>query len=300
MSVPIADDAGPPGALDVALELAQSAGRLLLIGFEGPRSSIRTKSSATDMVSDMDTASEAHIVAGLHRSRPDDSILGEEGAAKSGPSGYTWVVDPLDGTTNYLYGHPAWAVSIALQDDQGRSVVGVVHQPLTGETFSAVRGRGAYLTRSPSVSGPGGGDNPESIPIGVAPGPLGVAPGPGLAEALMATGFSYDPAVRMLQGQALTKIVHQVRDIRRIGSAALDLCWVGAGRLDGFWEAGLAPWDKAAGSLIAQEAGAKLVELPAPGLPGDPPLIITVAAAPGLEAELVALLAAAYDCPEDP
>jgi myo-inositol-1(or 4)-monophosphatase len=220
--------------LAIAVELAEEAGALLLDGQERVRALVATKSTATDMVTEMDHASEALIVAGLERLRPGDGILGEEGHDRAGTSGVRWVVDPLDGTTNYLYGFPSFAVSIAAEHE-GRSVVGVVRDPVHDETFTAVLGRGAACNGRPlAVTGP-----------------------PGLATALVGTGFGYDPARRALQSQVLLGVLPNVRDIRRAGAAAVDLCWVAAGRLDAFYELGLAPWDWAAGSLVASEAGAR-------------------------------------------
>ena len=220
--------------LGVAVDLAEEAGTLLLEGQERVRALVSTKSTATDMVTEMDHASEALIVAGLERHRPNDGILGEEGHDRHGTSGIRWVVDPLDGTTNYLYGFPSFAVSIAAEHE-GRSIVGVVRDPVHDETFTAVLGRGATCNGRPlTVTGP-----------------------PALATALVGTGFGYDPARRALQSRVLLGVLPNVRDIRRAGAAAVDLCWVAAGRLDAFYELGLAPWDWAAGSLIAAEAGAR-------------------------------------------
>ena len=227
-------DADLDDLLGVALELAQAAGRLLLDGQERVRALVETKSTATDMVTEMDHASEALIVAGLEERRPDDGILGEEGHDRAGTSGVRWVIDPLDGTTNYLYGFPSFAVSIAAQVE-GRSVVGVVHDPVHDETFRAVLGRGAFCNdHRLEVTGP-----------------------PTLATALIGTGFGYDSARRALQSETLTRVLPNVRDIRRAGAAAVDVCWVAAGRLDAFYELGLASWDWAAASLVASEAGAR-------------------------------------------
>lgn len=219
--------------LDLAVDVARRAGALLLDGAGDVRTTVETKSTRTDMVTEMDRASERLVVSALREARPDDGVLGEEGASSGGTSGVRWVVDPLDGTTNYLYGFPAWAVSVAAEV-AGRSVVGVVHDPVHDETFTAVRGGGAWCN-------------------GV---PLTVTGAPDLATALVGTGFSYDAAERAAQAARLSRVLPVVRDIRRAGAAALDLCWVGLGRLDAFFERGLAPWDSAAGSLVASEAGA--------------------------------------------
>ncbi|HVF74398.1 MAG TPA: inositol monophosphatase family protein [Acidimicrobiales bacterium] len=253
------DDLQP--LLELAVDVAHRAGALLLDGLDSVRTTVETKSTRTDMVTEMDRASERLVVTALREARPDDALLGEEGTSSGGTSGVRWVVDPLDGTTNYLYGFPAWAVSVAAEVE-GASAVGVVHDPVHGETFTAVRGQGAWC-------------NGER---------LAVAGAPDLATALVGTGFSYDAVRRGEQAALLARVLPVVRDIRRAGAAALDLCWVGLGRLDAFFERGLAPWDSAAGSLVAAEAGALVEQLP----DGT-----WVAAAPQLFEPLRALLAAA-------
>ncbi|MGH9068713.1 MAG: inositol monophosphatase family protein [Acidimicrobiales bacterium] len=258
-SVPDPDTA----LLDLAVDLATRAGELLARGLGRARTAVATKSSPTDMVSDMDRAAEDLVVQGLARSRPGDGVLGEEGADTAGTTGVRWVVDPLDGTTNYLYGLPAFAVSIAAERD-GRPTLGVVHDPNRSETFTALSGRGAWL-------------NGNRLRRAVAPS---------LDRALIGTGFGYDPGRRRAQAALLPTVLPAVRDIRRVGSAAIDLCWVGAGRLDAFYEAGLRPWDRAAGALVAAESGATVEDLD--GAPDLPPLL--VAAAPGLGPDLAALL----------
>ncbi len=227
-------DADPAALCDLAADLAREAGALLLAGHRQVRTDITTKSSATDMVSEMDHASERLIVERLLVARPDDGVLGEEGAERAGRTGVRWIIDPLDGTTNYLYGFGAFAVSIGVEID-GRAVAGVVHDPLHHETYRAVAGAGAWCgDRRLEVAGP-----------------------PSLATALVGTGFSYDAGVRGEQALVLARVLPAVRDLRRAGAAALDLCWVAAGRLDAYFERGLAPWDWAAGSLVAAEAGAR-------------------------------------------
>jgi myo-inositol-1(or 4)-monophosphatase len=220
--------------LDIAVQLAVAAGKLLVEGQARVRTLVETKSTRTDMVTEMDRASEALIAEGLRQRRPHDGLLGEEGTAAPGVTGVQWLVDPLDGTTNYLYGFPSWAVSIGAEVD-GVPTVGVVHDPLHDETFTAVRGGGAYLN-------------------GTRLGPVEGAPD--LATALVGTGFSYDAGHRREQAEALALVLPAVRDIRRAGSAASDICWVAAGRLDGYYERGVQPWDVAAGTVIAIEAGA--------------------------------------------
>ena len=215
------------------------------------------------MVSDADRTAEAAIVELLRAERPDDALVGEEGSAADGASGRRWVIDPLDGTTNYLYGFPQWAVSVALEDEAG-PLAGVVLDPVRGELFRAERGAGADL---------GGA-------------PLRVREGASLDRALVATGFGYDPERRAEQGAVAAHVLPRVRDIRRAGAAALDLAWLAAGRLDGYWERGLKPWDWAAGRVLVAEAGGAVAELP-----GEP--LGLAAAAPALLPELVELLAAA-------
>jgi myo-inositol-1(or 4)-monophosphatase len=196
------------------------------------------------MVSDADRAAEEVISSLLGAERPDDALLGEEGMTAGGSSGRRWVVDPLDGTTNYLYRYRAWAVSVALEDSDG-ALVGVVHDPLNGETFRAARGGGAEL-------------NGASIHVRDVED---------LGRALVATGFGYDPDVRRGQAEVLLRVLPHVRDVRRAGAAALDLCHVAAGRLDGYYERGINHWDFAAGALIVTEAGGRVVPL-AGGRPG--------------------------------
>ena len=204
--------------LELAERLAREAGDLLLAGADGLRVDVTTKSSGTDMVSEMDRTSGEHIVEGILAARPDDSILGEEGAGREGTSGVRWVIDPLDGTTNYLYRHPVWAVSVGVEVD-GEATVGVVAAPGLQEVFTAVRGLGAWL-------------NGEAIAVSEADD---------LASALIGTGFSYSATRRGRQAAVLPHLLPAVRDIRRYGVAALDLCWVACGRLDGYFEAGGQP-----------------------------------------------------------
>ena len=248
--------------LALAERAARAAGALLAERVQGPVSGLAYKSSATDPVSDADRDAEATILAILREARPDDAMLGEEGTAEIGASGLRWVIDPLDGTVNYLYRQAAFCVSIACEDEQG-GLVAVVHQPATGETFCARRGAGATRDGRPiSVNRPGS-----------------------LARALIATGFAYDHERRALQGAIVSRLLPQVRDIRRIGSAALDLAWVADGRLDGYYEHGLNAWDWAGGALLVQEAGGALLRVPAAGglpeglLAGDAATVGALAAA---------------------
>lgn len=231
------DEATLARCLELAVGLAEAAGEHLLeasVRRVALRAGASAKSSRTDLATDADRASEQLIRAALASARPDDAILGEEAGASTGTSGLTWVVDPLDGTINFVYGFPAWSVSIALVGADGKALVGAVRDAERRETFSAVRAGGAFL---------------DGAPIAVnEPSALG--------EMLVGTGFSYLPERRAAQGELLGELLPAVRDIRRAGSAALDLCWVAAGRLDAFYEAALKPWDSAAGLLVAEEAGA--------------------------------------------
>jgi fructose-1,6-bisphosphatase/inositol monophosphatase family enzyme len=222
--------------LVVALEAAAGAGDVLKQRFGEARADVRTKSSPTDMVSEVDREAEAYISQVLAERRPDDGLLGEEGTSRPGTTGVRWLVDPLDGTTNFLFGVPSFGVSIAAQLD-GQGVVGVVVDPTRSETWTGAQGRGAFLN---------GG--PVHVSSAVTT----------LDQALIATGFSYQTERRAWQAKRLIAVLPAVRDIRRFGSAALDLCWVAGGRFSGFYEWGLQPWDLAAGAVIAEEAGATL------------------------------------------
>jgi myo-inositol-1(or 4)-monophosphatase len=265
-----ADDQSANRLLDELLAVAQEAAAVAaaIIRAEAGRSrtDVSTKSSPTDLVSEVDRAAERAVVAVVTRHRPDDGILAEEGSDRAGRSAVRWVIDPLDGTTNFLFGVPAYAVSVAAEL-HGDAVVGVVVDPSRDETWCAVKGRGA--TRN---------DQPLRLP----------ALPPSLATALVATGFSYLPERRTQQARVVSHVLPRVRDIRRFGAAALDLCWVAAGRFSAFYELGLQPWDLAAGVLIAREAGGEAAQLP----DGT-----TVVAAPGLLGPLCALIEAAGSDP---
>ncbi|MDX2708992.1 inositol monophosphatase [Streptomyces sp. NBC_00510] len=241
--------------LAVALEAARRAGELLRDGRPADLGVAATKSSPIDVVTEMDIAAEKLIASFIIERRPDDGLLGEEGASTPGTSGVRWVIDPLDGTVNYLYGLPSWAVSIAAERD-GETLVGVVEAPMRGESYRAVLGRGAWV-----------GDRPAAV-----------RPAPPMDQALIGTGFGYLQERREGQARVLRELVPQVRDIRRGGSAAIDLCDVGCGRLNGYYERGLNPWDYTAGALFAREAGA--LTGGRPGVPESTEL--TVAAPPGL------------------
>lgn len=236
---------------DLATEAAHAAGALLLDGTSRLRTVVETKTTTTDMVTEMDRTSEALIAELILGARPGDAFLGEEGTVGSGTTGVRWVVDPLDGTTNYLYGFPSWAVSIGAEID-GEGAVGVVFDPFHAETFRAVRGAGASCNGALlRVEGP-----------------------PELASALVATGFGYDPAMRARQAQVLARLLPSVRDVRRAGAASVDLCWMARGRVDVYYERGLQHWDRAAGALVATEAGAAVETLPDGTIVAAPPQLI--------------------------
>ncbi len=228
--------------LVLAVDVAREAGRLIVDDRPRGMGVADTKTTATDIVTVMDRRSEQLIVERIAAARPDDGFLGEEGSAREGSSGVSWVVDPIDGTVNYLYEIPAYAVSIAAAVD-GEVVAGAVVNPVLGETWTALRGEGAWLD----------GRRLEAV----APPPLELA--------LVATGFGYDARRRTRQAEVLQAVLPRVRDVRRFGAASLDLCAVAAGRVDAFYEQGLKPWDLAAGGLVASEAGASVT-----GLKGRP------------------------------
>ncbi|MFN8069962.1 MAG: inositol monophosphatase family protein [Mycolicibacterium insubricum] len=233
-----------------------------------PTAAVRVKSTPTDPVTVVDTETEELVRRRLAELRPGDGVLGEEGGAgasgPAAPGGVTWVVDPIDGTVNFLYGIPAYAVSVAAQID-GVSVAGAVADVAAGQLYSAALGGGAQVSDTAGRRPLHCGDARE------------------LSVALVGTGFGYQPARRAAQAQLLAGLLPRVRDIRRIGSAALDLCHVAAGRLDGYYEHGLQRWDWAAGALIAAEAGARVWLPEAATAP-------TVAAAPAIAEELWQLL----------
>ena len=227
--------------LAVAHEAAGAAAPELMSRFGG-RSSVRTKSTPTDLVSEADIAAETVIRELLASRRPGDAILGEEGGA-SGGGELRWLIDPLDGTINYLFGIPVFAVSVACEDESGR-VAGVVLDPVHEECFSATR------SGPPTLNG-------EEIVVDERVSELGLA--------MVATGFGYDASVRARQGAVVSRVLPRVRDIRRAGAAAIDLCWCACGRYDAYYERGLKVWDLAAGGLIAERAGLVVRELPAVG-----------------------------------
>ena len=201
------------------MELATEAGEILLGMGTGGRTS--SKSSPTDLVTDADRAAEQHIFNKLQKLRPDDSIVAEEGSGQTGTSGIEWVIDPLDGTVNYVYGFPHWCVSIGVE---GAERLGVIHDPSRGETFAD-------------------------------PSDLEPSHKTDLADSLIGTGFAYSSGTRARQAKTVANLLPIVRDIRRVGSCALDLAWVACGRLDGFYEEGVKHWDVSAGIALVNQAG---------------------------------------------
>ena len=224
---------------------------------------LATKSSATDVVLDADRAAEAEVVRALRRAYPDDAIVAEEGSGGAGTSARRWFVDPLDGTVNYLYGVPHFAVAIACEDANGL-LAAVVLDPSRDELFTAARGAGAWL----------GSER------------LAVTQATDLSRSLIATGFAYVAQARMEQSRLLRAVLPAVRDIRRFGSAQLDLAYVAAGRYDGYFESVDKPWDWKAGALLVREAGGRVSEL-VPRMAGQPHI---VASAPAIHDDLITLL----------
>ncbi|SDR97766.1 myo-inositol-1(or 4)-monophosphatase [Corynebacterium timonense] len=267
----------PTDLLDICVTVAGDAAALVAnrrseLVSAGRRIPAETKSSAVDPVTDVDRAAEAFIVAKLRQLRPHDGLLGEEGTQRAGTSGVEWIIDPIDGTVNFLYGLPSYAVSLAAAVG-GRVVVGCVNNVATGESYRAVTGLGSYVEREGRS------------------GRLRAAETEDVAHALVATGFSYSARWRAAQAELLARVLPEVRDIRRMGSAALDLCAVAEGRVDAYYEHGTHPWDWAAGALIATEAGAAVRHpgVRSQGSDGD----LVVAAAPGISESFYSLLDAA-------
>jgi myo-inositol-1(or 4)-monophosphatase len=251
------------GLRELAEAVAREAGRQLRDAFAGPGVNVTAKSSPTDLVSEADHAAERLIRARLGEARPGDGVLGEEGGSVAGTSGLRWVVDPLDGTVNFLFGIPQWAVSIAVEDGDG-TLAGVVYDPMRDELWSVERDGAPLLDGHPIR----GSTRAE------------------LATAMIATGFGYDADVRRMQGEVVARLLPQVRDIRRLGSAALDLAWTAAGRYDAYFERGLNAWDLAAGELLCTRAGLAVARLdPAPPAAGG-----VVVAPPGLLDALVPIV----------
>lgn len=229
----------------LAWEVAHDAG--VFLRDERPDDlEVSSKSTPTDVVTAMDRASEDLIVSRIVSAYPDDGILGEEGSARSGTSGATWIIDPLDGTVNYLFGIPTWGVSVGVHVD-GVGEVGVIATPEFDESFVGIRGHGAWRVR---------GETAERITGRTSNG---------LGQALVATGFGYSPERRLSQVAVLDGLIAHVRDIRRTGCATIDFTWLALGRLDAYYERGIHPWDYAAGLVIVEEAGARTWTTTRPG-----------------------------------
>ena len=237
-------DAGVSELRVIAAEAARAAGELLRERFvAGDERAVGSKSTPTDLVSEADLAAEREIRAVIAARRPGDAILGEEGGETQEGEGLRWIVDPLDGTVNFLFGIPQWCVSVAVHDGDG-GVAGVVFDPLRDEIFAGERGGGATLNGT-AVSGSRSSD---------------------LATSLVATGFAYSAEVRAIQAQVVARVLPRVRDVRRMGSAALDLAWTAAGRYDAFYERGIQAWDVAAGKVLCACSGLQWRPLEASGV----------------------------------
>jgi myo-inositol-1(or 4)-monophosphatase len=251
-----------PAALrEVAEAIAREAGHQLREAFAGPLVNVTAKSSPTDLVSEADHAAERLIRERLASARPGDGFLGEEGGDETGTTGLRWVVDPLDGTINFLFRIPQWAVSIACEDASG-TLAGVIYDPMRDELWSAERDGAALLDGRP----------------------IAASTRTDLATALIATGFGYDAEIRRYQAEVITRLIPSVRDIRRLGSAALDLAWTAAGRYDAYFERGLNHWDLAAGELLCTRAGLVVRELEARPPAGTGVLVAPEALVDPLEA----------------
>jgi len=237
----------PAGLREIAEAVARETGRQLRDAFAGPRVNVTAKSSPTDLVSEADHAAERLIRERLAAARPGDGFLGEEGGDEQGTTSLRWVVDPLDGTINFLFGIPQWAVSIACEDADG-TLAGVIYDPMRDELWSAERGGPALLDGRP----------------------IRASTRHDLATSLVATGFGYDAEVRRAQAVVAARLLPEVRDLRRFGAAAIDLAWTACGRLDAYYEHGLNAWDLAAGGLICACAGLDVrpLEPVGPSAPG--------------------------------
>ncbi|KRE40226.1 inositol monophosphatase family protein [Knoellia sp. Soil729] len=270
MGVAAADPDLPDEALmadleAIAVDVARSAGRLVVDERPDAVEVASTKSTATDVVTVMDQRSQDHLIARLREARPDDAVLGEESGGATGTSGITWVIDPIDGTVNYLYGIPAYAVSVAAvvgdptTPGAWRPCAGAVFNPVSDEMYAARSGGGSRVVVA--------GEERALVPTGCTD----------LGQALVGTGFGYAAERRERQARLLLDVLPRIRDIRRHGGAALDLCGVAAGRLDAYFETGLNAWDLAAGWLVATEAGVLVGGFDGPAEP------LTWACVPGLD-----------------
>jgi myo-inositol-1(or 4)-monophosphatase len=248
--------------LELAERAARAAGEVLMTYYGRAPEGLASKTSATDPVSDADREAERVIRELLTTERPDDGLVGEEGSRVDGTEDRRWIVDPLDGTVNFLYGLRAWGVSIALEDSDGLAV-GVVFNPVSGECFAAERGKGATMSGRP----------------------IHVTDCRSLDRAMVATGFSYESEHRAEQAKLLVELLPRIRDLRRAGAAALDLAYVAAGRVDAYYERGLKRWDEAAGLLVVREAGGVTADLE-----GEPHGVVA-AATPELLEELMPFVA---------
>lgn len=252
--------------MNLAEKIAVAAAELL--SDRPPAFEIKEKTSAIDFATQMDLASEKFIVEEILRARPDDGIIGEEGSARPTSSGFTWVIDPLDGTVNYFYGLPGWNVSIGVKDSDG-VIAGAVCAPTINSTWKAARGHGAYW-------------NDKRIHCTQVEN---------MEEALLATGIAYDRGLRIRQAELTSRVIPVIRDLRRAGAAAVDLCSVAMGAIDGYFEHSLHEWDWAAGSLIATEAGALVTSGDGGPIVGNRLDEMIVAAGPRLHPKLLRLLA---------
>jgi myo-inositol-1(or 4)-monophosphatase len=261
--VPVTDAPPTPAELEtLAVELARTAADLVRRR-RTDHLATAAKSTATDLVTEVDRATERWLVEQLAARRPGDAILGEEGGGRAGTTGVRWLLDPIDGTVNFVLGIPHYAVSVAAEVD-GVVVAGAVSNPASGETYCARLGGGARLDDQPLTG-------PREVP---------------LERAVVATGFGYDARLRARQVAVVTPLLPRIADIRRIGAASLDLCFLAAGRVDAYFEAGLNPWDHAAGGLVATEAGCRIS-----GLRGRPPSgRLYAAAGPSLADDFFAAL----------
>ena len=262
----VISDADLKAMLSLAVSTARAAGELVRSA-SVDKLRMAVKSSPTDIVTEMDRASEELIMQRILDARPDDGIIGEEGASRNSTSGINWLIDPIDGTVNYSRGLPNYAISIAAEAN-GETLVGVVFDPTLDETFTATRGRGSTL---------------DGRRIACASTPF--------SQAIIGTGFSYSSSRRALQAETLRPLLPAIGDIRRPGSAAISLCWVACGRLDAFYEAGLQPWDFAAGALIAAEAGVAVESRRAQHIDSE----LLIASAPAITADLHKLLIGSLD-----
>jgi myo-inositol-1(or 4)-monophosphatase len=248
----------------IAEQLARAAGDMALAGRKSGDVTATTKSSPTDMVTQYDKASEDMITAGLRELRPDDGIVGEEGASRDGTSGITWHIDPIDGTSNFYFDIPMWAVSIGAVDETG-PIAGAVYAPALGDMFTAARNEGATLNGS-SIS---------------------VRNNTLLSDALVCTGYSYRASEREVHARRVANMVTQIRDIRRFGAAAIDLCFVACGRYDAYFEEHLHSWDLIAGQIIATESGAIVTNYSGDSV--TPQQVL--ASQPGVQKALIQLIA---------